>query len=274
MDTAQPIRKLSWILAGGYALCGAVCFSTARGDTDATTPSRTVTLQPLAELARWIADADHIVVTNRSTGSHRTISGDEVRRIIRAVSSSKRLPPDTPPPSLHLSWTLRFWAGTNCVATFDAGEGFFSPGKVYGDEDGLYGDPAGVLQNLTDELQKAEHAAWLRENEEKWLASDQDKTEASQRLKDPSHNPVVVDKKKLLAFVGELYAAGASNVLVARIGEAAHRQTETEKRILIVVLPGDPEARRKVFSVAEQHSREWPMEESDIGQRYLFYGFE
>lgn len=74
---------------------------------------------PPAKLASLIADADRIVVTNRFAniepqyqGFSLTISGDEARHIVRAISSSE---PSSPTDSVF-DWDLSFYREAQFLA--------------------------------------------------------------------------------------------------------------------------------------------------------------
>ena len=232
------------------------CLSAAQ-ETNSTTASKSATAL-LGDLAGRIGTADLVVVTNLGVGIQRSVSGDEARKIIQAVASSQAFPPDTPPCDCVFSWRLQFFSHTNRVAAVDCCDDIFWLG------DRMYRASGEVLPRLFGELQRAYDAANLRRDEETWFAALHDKEEARLWLTNSSHS-FFTDRRKALGFVDELYEAGASSVLVS---------VSKEDKELIVVLPQQPAARRKVFAVEERHRHDWlPSQYPDLGQKYLWYPF-
>jgi hypothetical protein len=92
---------------------------------------------PPATLTSLIADADHIVVTNRFAGREPryrgfslTISGDEARRIVRAIAASEHCPPT----DSAFDWDLKFYRGEEFLAGIQLqGSHFVFEGEEYFD---------------------------------------------------------------------------------------------------------------------------------------------
>ena len=110
------------------------------------------------KLTTLIADADHIVVTNRLghappklAGFSLTISGDEARKIVRAVTSARFMcaPPCT---DSGFGWDLGFYRGTNFLTVVHMQSHVFVFGSVNKGEE--YSDDTGVLEQLNRDLYK------------------------------------------------------------------------------------------------------------------------
>ena len=109
---------------------------------------------PLASLASTtptnpagrIAAANLIVVTREDSQFSYALSGDKASRIVDAISSGRAL---TGPliPRIQCDWELRFYEGTNFLASVYFAESFYS-----GDGELLYKDESGALGKLYDEI--------------------------------------------------------------------------------------------------------------------------
>jgi hypothetical protein len=222
-------------------------------------------------LARRIADTDHIVATNWFDATHGdlgfgvSISDDKVGKIVRAVSAAKKYP-NLPVTSSIWDWELQFYKGTNRLDTIRFQGSVFLA-------DGEYDDETDVLEKVHQDLVNRVFAANLNKEGNKYFSAT-NKAEAKQWLKKPSHTPFKESKKKVARFVEDFYDSGATKVFVADLETSSNGQTEIAKS-LIVVLPRDSASRHKVFSVATRASREWWNDpDGDVGQMYLFYVFE
>ena len=111
--------------------------------------------RPLSKLAHQVAGADRIVIRDRTAHPHSklsdfrfSIAGDKVGEVVRAISSAKCL--GRAPVTLSIwNWELRFYRGTNFLATVDfQGDVFL----VDGGEGGEYCDKSGVLEQLDHTL--------------------------------------------------------------------------------------------------------------------------
>lgn len=89
------------------------------------------------KLASLIAGADHIIITNRLANSEPryrgfslTISGDEARKIVQAVSSSQHCGPT----DSIFDWDLQFYRETHFLAVIHLqGSHFVFEGEEYSD---------------------------------------------------------------------------------------------------------------------------------------------
>jgi len=92
---------------------------------------------PPTKLASLIADADHVVITNRFAdrvpryrGFSLMISGDEARQIVRAVSSSQHCAPT----DSIFDWDLQFYREAQLLADVHLqGSNFVFEGEEYFD---------------------------------------------------------------------------------------------------------------------------------------------
>ena len=107
--------------------------------------------QATNDIAGHVLDADHIIITNRFAtimekyrGFRLTISGDEARKIVRAVSSAKRCAPT----DSVFDWDLKFYREAHFLADIRL-QG--SHCVFEGDE---YYDMGGVLDHLYHDLLK------------------------------------------------------------------------------------------------------------------------
>jgi len=92
---------------------------------------------PPTKLASMIADVDYIVITNRFAdrvsryhGFSLTLSGDEARQVVRAISSSQHCAPS----DSVFDWDLQFYRGAQPSADIQVqGSHFVFEGEEYFD---------------------------------------------------------------------------------------------------------------------------------------------
>ena len=226
---------------------------------------------PLSVLAQRIAVTDRIIATNWAAsmfgeaGFCIPITGEKVKGIVKAVSEATHFA-NQEHPAFEWDWELRFYRGTNFLAAICLkGDTFLT--------DGVYHDPTGMLEQVYRNLVNREYLARVYGDEDKSFA-DAVKAEAKKWLGSPTHRILGEDKRKVVKYVNEFYAAGAARVFVADIKTRPNgKNTPWENaKYLCVVLPGDPEARRRVFRVHSQAVREWCNDaDDDVGQKYLWY---
>ena len=237
--------------------------------------------QPLSQPAYWtptnlahhVAAADRVLATNWFASWHgdpglgRSFSGRKVREIVAAVSSARRYPNWNPTSSIY-DWELQFYNGTNRL------DAIHFQGRVFLLADGEYVDDTGVLEKVYDDLSTWEYASRVYKDEDKEFAAAQDKAEARGWLKAPTHTLEREKRKKVIGFVNDFYTASAARVFIADIRKQGRAETEIAKT-MVVVLPQDPAARRRVFAVARRAPAEWMNDpDPDVGQKYLWYVFE
>jgi hypothetical protein len=120
----------------------AVCNGLAQTNSAVPAPGS----QP-TKLAHLIANADHIIVTNRSVPRYRgfsiSISGPRVGQIVRAVSSATRNQAET---NSEWDWEIQFFKGTNRLAVVNF------QGSMFLAENGEYHDGSGELKKLESEI--------------------------------------------------------------------------------------------------------------------------
>jgi hypothetical protein len=128
----------------------AICTSLlpARAQTNTTVP---VVGSIPTNLAHLIASADRIVITNRFAASIEkyrgfslTISGDEARKIVRAISSARHCVPT----NSIFDWDLQCYRETHFLADVHLQDSDF----VFEGEE--YADDSSVLERLYDDLLK------------------------------------------------------------------------------------------------------------------------
>jgi hypothetical protein len=129
----------------------ALCKGLAQTNTTVTPPDST-----LVNLSNLIANADYIIATNANTGfnsRHRsfslTISGDEVRKIVKAVTGARLIcaPPCT--GSLCLD-KLQFYRGEQMLAMIHLEGRYFVVGDVHKGVE--YIDDSGALHQFSLDL--------------------------------------------------------------------------------------------------------------------------
>ena len=100
---------------------------------------------PPADLARKIADADSVMVTNRSEAFGLVMANSDAQKIVRAIATARRGPlfmRTESTPELR----LEFYKGTNLLAAV------FSCGQVFWEADQTeYFDQTGALDALMNE---------------------------------------------------------------------------------------------------------------------------
>ena len=226
----------------------------------------------LTNLVDRIAAADRVVVTNWATtdvpdsGFSMSISGDRVGRVVKAVSAA-RLYRGQEHPNWEYDGELRFYHATNYLAAI-----YFSGGDFLAN--GVCHDDTGVLAEVHGDFGKREYyARHYKHEDEAFAAWTKTKAEARQWLKSSLHSVAGGNKKKAIQLVNDFYASGAAKILVCLIDKQAYgkgQPTETA-RWMIIALPQDPAARRRVFSRAREVPRDWI--DDDVGQKYFWYEF-
>jgi hypothetical protein len=104
------------------------------------------------------------------------------------------------------------------------------------------------------------------------IMASSDKAEARQWMQQPKHVFFKSNPKEVAKFVEEFYQAGAEQVLVVDIEE--HEGIQFGESLL-VVLPKDPNARKKLFEIgarADETFQNDPV--TDKGQKYLYYSLD
>lgn len=110
-----------------------------------------------SNFARRIARADRIVIIYRFphgppplSSFSLSVTGGKVHEIVHAISSAKRL--GVAPVTLSIwEWELRFYSGTNLLATVDF------QGDVFLVENSEYYDDSGMLAGLDREIYRLIH---------------------------------------------------------------------------------------------------------------------
>ncbi len=103
------------------------------------------------------------------------------------------------------------------------------------------------------------------------MASDK-KAEARAWMKQPKHVFFKADAKQVGKFVEDFYNAGATQVLICDIEEEEGAQYGEG---LLVVLPTDKDARKKLFEVDARANTAFQNDDtSDKGQKYLYYSLD
>jgi hypothetical protein len=222
----------------------------------------------LTLLAQCIAVSDRIVATNWATGYPGfsiSISGDQVKQIVKAVSTATRYANQEHPDS-EWDWQLHFYAGTNFLSAICIARDTFLA-------DGVYRDDAGVLGRVYHDSVNREYVARVYKDEDKEFAATT-KAEARRWLKSTLHSIHGQSKKKVVQYVDWFYDAGAVNVFMADIKKVASRKNDLTENAeyMLVVLPQDLEARRKVFLIHSKAVLDWGIDaDGDVGQKYLWY---
>jgi hypothetical protein len=229
---------------------------------------------------RQINLADRVTVTNKVTGTMpgydgvgMSLSGDESKRLIQALSSLKshfETNVFSDRAAVFFLWQLQFYKGTNLVATAD-----FSKNLIEC-EGSQYYDSGGILEKIDSELSKQQkYNEFYKGEEEHFVAAE--KVEARQWLKSPQHSVVPENKQKVTRFVDGFYAAGASKVFMSDIKKLANENGVPVENasMMIVILPQDTQTRSNVFSFVWKEPGAWATEpDSDAGQKYLWYPFQ
>jgi len=98
------------------------------------------------------------------------------------------------------------------------------------------------------------------------------KAEAREWMKQPEHVFFKADAKQVGKFVEDFYGAGATQVLICDIEEEEGAQYGEG---LLVVLPTDKDARKKLFEVDARANTAFQNDStSDKGQKYLYYSLD
>ena len=98
------------------------------------------------------------------------------------------------------------------------------------------------------------------------------KAEAREWMKQPKHVFFKADAKQVGKFVEDFYGAGATQVLICDIEEEEGAQYGEG---LLVVLPTDKDARKKLFEVDARANTAFQNDStSDKGQKYLYYSLD
>lgn len=106
-----------------------------------------------AVLARVIAAADSVIVTNRGEDFDLVLKESDTRKIVQAIRSAKRGPlfaKSACSPSLR----LKFYQGTNFLAAVD------TCGKLFWVEHAEYLDPTGTLETLMNDYFQEAQRRW------------------------------------------------------------------------------------------------------------------
>jgi hypothetical protein len=109
---------------------------------------------PQTKLARQFAGADCVVVTNVYHGIGISVTGDEARRVVRAVSSARKLPPET---LTSAEVRTEFYRGTNFLGAV------LGCGSLFGNKDGGYEDESGVFKALDERYREQHRISILQE---------------------------------------------------------------------------------------------------------------
>jgi hypothetical protein len=134
------------------AICSGLAQTNAAVRPTPTTPT---------SLSQLVASADHIIATNRFgyddpryRGFSLTISADEARKTVSAVSNARLLcsPPCT---DSMFDWDLQFYRGANLLAVVHAQGSHFMLGDWK--KGAEYADSTGVLQKFWGDLEKRTH---------------------------------------------------------------------------------------------------------------------
>ncbi|MGA2281467.1 MAG: hypothetical protein ABSG80_14325 [Verrucomicrobiota bacterium] len=227
--------------------------------------------KPLAALAQSVAPTDRIIVTNwAGTGFGEspftvTVATNDVKKVVRAISLAKFVGGQEH-PNWEWGWKLLFYQGTNLLAAVCFNGGSFLT-------DGVWNDESGVLGTICANASNREYLARVYGDEDKDF-NESKKAEAREWLKSPLHTILGEDKKKVLKFVNDFYAAGAKKVYVADIEMHLNGKNPPKEnaKYLLVVLPQDKETRRKFFVVHWKAVKAWGFDaDDDVGQKYTWY---
>lgn len=248
-----------------FTLIGVLVFASqfsALGEAD---PSSVEALAPR------ITVTDRIVVTNWAAAGFGEqpfsllISGNRVKGIVKAVSAATFYAKQEH-PDCEWDWQLLFCKGTNILAPIKFARDTFLA-------DGVYRDPTGALERVYRDSSNREYVSRVYKDEENDFAESK-KAEAKAWLKSPLHTILGQDKKRVLRFVNDFYAAGALKVFVADIDTHLNGKNPSAEnaKYLCVVLPSDEHVRHKVFQVHWRAAREWGFDaDDDVGQKYTWY---
>jgi hypothetical protein len=90
-----------------------------------------------AEIAERLGQVDRIVVTNSHLSSPLTVTGEEVRKVAKAVASAKH---DGHSSDGIWNWDIQFYQGTNFVTVIHLMD------RTFWTEDAQFRDDTGVLK--------------------------------------------------------------------------------------------------------------------------------
>lgn len=263
----MPLRISNLIFVAASMLGFQFC---SLADTNETTASISIQ-NPLATLSQRIAPADRIIVSNWTDTMFGqppftvTVASNDIAKIIRAVSSATS-GGGQEHPDWEWGWKLMFYQGTNLLAGICFNGGSFL-------SDGVWNDESGVLGKISGNVSNRQYLAKVYGDEDKDF-NESKKAEARKWLKSPLHTIIGEDKKRVLKFVDDFYAAGATKVYLADITthfNGKNPPTESAK-CLLVVTPQDEEARRIFFVVHWQVVKTIGFDgDGDVGQKYTWY---
>jgi hypothetical protein len=228
----------------------------------------------LQTLLTHIAVSDHVVATNWVGGGvgekpfSISLSEELMKKITNALSTARNVGGQKH-PAFEWGWQLQFYRETQLAeAICFNGASFLA--------EGVWQDDTGVLEQVYSDCRRKEYLNRVYKDEEKEFAAEA-KVEARQWLRSSLHFPYAESKAKVLKYVNAFYDAGAAKVFMAKLRKKAVGKTEPlqEARLMIVVLPETSERRQKVFDVVWKAPREWMNDpDPDVGQKYLWYGFD
>ena len=99
----------------------------------------------LASFANRIAGTDQIVGTFRDSKVSSTITGDDVQKVVRVVTSASSHRPPSGTWQMVYDVKAVFFKGTNVLGDIEIGEGIF---LIDGSEDIPFQDSTGLLKDL------------------------------------------------------------------------------------------------------------------------------
>ncbi len=105
-------------------------------------------------LARQIANADHLVVSNVFDGFTISIKGEEAKRVVEAVSTARK--ESDPGLSTCRELRIEFFQGTNALGTVEACHALIGIDRMH------YIDRTGVLEALSEKLRQERLNSTLR----------------------------------------------------------------------------------------------------------------
>ena len=95
-----------------------------------------------------------MVVTNAHYGIGISVTGDEAKKVVRAVSSARKLPPET---STSAEVRTEFYRGTNFLGAV------LGCRSLFGGKDGSYEDESGVFEALYEKYWEQYRTSILHE---------------------------------------------------------------------------------------------------------------
>ncbi len=109
---------------------------------------------PQRTLARHIANADHLVVSNVFDSFTITMNGEEAKRVVEAVSAARK--ESDPGLSTCRELRIEFFQGTNSLGMVDACRAIIGIDRI------RYIDRTGVMEALADKFRQARLDSTLR----------------------------------------------------------------------------------------------------------------